>query len=124
MALSLAAYRARSNTLTSKGIRDIALKAGAVSMMGVGGIASHKAANGVTTHTASAPGAYCCFSTNSGVKLDSAIEARTGWAVRLRRMSSLSPGRAGEITRVLDSRGGGESFAQPGASREAARAFL
>ncbi|MDP9124829.1 MAG: coagulation factor 5/8 type domain-containing protein, partial [Pseudomonadota bacterium] len=73
---------------------------------GVNGFASYKVANGVTTHNASGQGVYCYFSTNSSVKLNSAIEAPTVSGVQLRNMLSLSLGGVGEITHVLNSRGG------------------
>ena len=73
---------------------------------GVNGFASCKVGNGVTTHAASGLGVYCYFSTNGGVKLNSAIEAPTAAGVQLRNMLSLSLGGVGEITHVLNSRGG------------------
>jgi hypothetical protein len=73
---------------------------------GVNGFASYKVASGVTTHNASGLGVYCYFSTNNSVKLASAIEAPTASGVQMRNMLSLSLGGVGEITHVLNSRGG------------------
>ena len=79
---------------------------GAWTNNGVNGFASYKVASGVTTHDASGLGVYCYFSTNNSVKLNSAIEAPTVAGVQLRDMLSLSLGGVGEITHVLNSRGG------------------
>jgi hypothetical protein len=73
---------------------------------GVSGYASYKVADGVSTHQAWGLGVYCYFSTNRAVKLNSAIEAPTAGGVQFQHMMTLSLGGVGEITHVLNSRGG------------------
>ena len=73
---------------------------------GVNGYASYKVGSSVTTHQAWGLGVYCYFSANNSVKLYSAIEAPIGTGVQLHDMLSLSLGGIGEITHVLNSRGG------------------
>ena len=72
----------------------------------VNGYASYKVGSSVTTHQAWGLGVYCYFSANNSVKLYSAIEAPIGTGVQLHDMLSLSLGGIGEITHVLNSRGG------------------
>ena len=109
MVIESAASHACSNTRTCKGIRgapyDVPNQASWMNGS-VDGHASYKVDGGVTTPPAWGPGVYGCFSTNNGVKLDSAIEAPTVARVQLHDMLSLSLGGAGEITHLLNSRGG------------------
>jgi hypothetical protein len=68
------------------------------------GYASYKVADWVTTHQAYGVGVYCFFSTNSAVKLGSAIEVpNTGLAgAMFHNMTTVSLGGTGEITHVIN----------------------
>ena len=70
------------------------------------GFASYKVGSSVTNHEAWGLGVYCFFSANNGVKLGSAIEAPTGSGIKFHNMTTLSLGGVGEITHVLNNRGG------------------
>jgi hypothetical protein len=84
---------------------DVPNQSGWMGDGGVNGYASYKLANGVTSHEAWGLGVYCYFSTNPGIKLNSAIEAPTPGGVQFHNMTTLSLGGVGEISHVLNNRG-------------------
>lgn len=74
---------------------------------GKNGYASYKVADSVTSHQAWGVGIYCYFSSNSSVKVSSAIEAPASGlnGAMFHNMTTVSLGGVGEITHVINQYG-------------------
>jgi hypothetical protein len=79
------------------------------SAAGVNGWASYKVADGVTRHEAWGLGVYSVF-LHPNVVLGSAIEAPRKPAVRFHHMITVALGNMGEISNVIDDKGGPTSI--------------